>query len=94
MRTKLRHLIYSPMRLIPRSWPYRDKIAHAMIGLILHLMMWYAVGSPVGALVIVLVVELFKELLDRYVIDGTPELMDVLATIALPVTITIGWAIT
>ena len=85
---KLRKLIYLPMVLIPKSWSHRDKYAHALIGTIIYgLLSIFFI--PLWSLVIVAVIAYSKELLDKYVINGTYDLWDFIATIFIPLVITV-----
>jgi len=83
----LRKIVYAPLVLFPERLPYRDKIAHATIGTILYLLTLFFL-TPIISLVIIMLIAGFKEFLDKYVIDGTPDYYDWLATIALPSIIT------
>jgi len=87
-REKLRDIIYSPLVLFPENIPYRDKVAHATIGMLLYLIFWYIL-TPQWSLFIIFGIAALKEFLDKYVINGTPEFYDWLATVTIPSIITL-----
>ena len=79
----LRMIVYAPMQLIPTSWPYRDKIAHAIIGTLLF-SFFILFTTMYISLSLVVVAAFSKEMLDKFVIHGTPDVYDFLATITIP----------
>jgi len=84
MKETLRKIVYAPLVLFPNNLPYRDKIAHASVGTVLFIL-FLLFGLDLNiSLLLVSIIALFKEILDKYVIDGTPDPYDFLATIALP----------
>ena len=84
MKETLRKIVYAPLVLFPNNFPYRDKIAHAVIGTLLFtLFLLFGLDLNIS-LILVSIIAFSKELLDKYVIDGTSDPYDFLATIALP----------
>jgi len=85
MKEILRKIVYAPLVLFPNNLPYRDKIAHAVIGTLLFTL-FLLFGFDLNiSLILVSIIAFSKELLDKYVINGTPDPYDFLATIALPI---------
>ena len=64
----------------------KDKKLHLIAGMVIFLLSLLFV-SPTMALGLAYAAGIGKELLDKYVISGTPELMDIVATVALPTVI-------
>lgn len=69
-----------------------DKGKHAIVGTLIYLGVWYAFGSLAAILFTVAVAGLV-ELYDYVSKKGTPELLDFLATVAIPTTLYIIWHI-
>ena len=91
MNTKtLREIIYSPMKLIPKNCciGYKDKVVHAILGLLIYVIVLILI-TPLSAIIVVYSAALTKELLDKYVINGTPDIMDFIATVTIPGIVTL-----
>ena len=66
-----------------------DKIKHIIAGLAIYLLAIIFV-APVEALLITTAIGLAKEyIVDKYITNGTAELMDAIATFAIPTLLTI-----
>ena len=86
----MRDIIYLPMKLVPKNCciGYKDKVVHAVLGLFIYIVVM-ALTTSMFAIVIVYSAAMIKELLDEYVIDGTTDKMDIVATVAIPTVIEI-----
>jgi len=84
-KAKLRKIIYFPMKLIPKGCcvGYQDKVMHAVVGTIIYLLT-VTILSAENALLVVMAIALTKESLNQFVIDGTADIMDFIATVIIP----------
>jgi len=60
----------------------QDKANHVIYGLALFIVGLLIVGSPLAGMILCVVGAIAKELSDKWIIKGTPEVQDFLATVA------------
>ena len=68
--------------------PHSDKYKHLVVGLIIFLS-FCLVFKVLVAFLVTLFVAILTEIYDKITKKGTPEIMDILATITVPLIITI-----
>jgi hypothetical protein len=68
------------------SWKYADKLAHAIGGILIYLILWWLIGKD-WALFSVFFIAIGIEIYDGEQPNNSGDVLDFLATIAIPITI-------